>query len=227
MTAAENRLPDSYFDSMYADSADPWELATRWYEQRKYSITLALLPHRRYRHAFEPGCSIGTLTEQLEARCDQVTAVDVSAAALEAAGRRLRASGRCGAVSLVQGSLDDDWPAGPFDLVVLSEVAYYLTEATLASVLRRECPRLAAGAVVLGAHWRHPVDDYPMTGDEANAVIAATPGLVSIGRYRDEDVIIEVFDTGGGESVALRGQVPGASARPRRQLAAHIGPDID
>ena len=46
------RLPDGYFDQMYAAAADPWDLATRWYEQRKYAITMALLPDRRYRHAF-------------------------------------------------------------------------------------------------------------------------------------------------------------------------------
>ena len=49
------RLPDAYFDRMYADAGDPWELGTRWYEQRKYAITMAVLPYRRYRHAFEPG----------------------------------------------------------------------------------------------------------------------------------------------------------------------------
>ncbi|WP_244268864.1 nodulation S family protein, partial [Mycobacterium parascrofulaceum] len=57
---------------MYAGTDDPWALSSRWYEQRKYAITLALLPARRYRHAFEPGCSIGTLTARLARRCDQV-----------------------------------------------------------------------------------------------------------------------------------------------------------
>ena len=72
------RLPDAYFDEMYATADDPWRLSTRWYDQRKYAITLALLPNRRYRHAFEPGCSIGTLTALLLLRCDHVTAVDVA-----------------------------------------------------------------------------------------------------------------------------------------------------
>ena len=39
------RLPDAYFDRMYAASADPWQLQERWYEKRKYAITLALLPY--------------------------------------------------------------------------------------------------------------------------------------------------------------------------------------
>ena len=76
-----SRLPDAYFNRMYAQAEDPWQLSSRWYEQRKYAITLALLPDRRYRHAFEPGCSIGTLTTLLSSRCDHVTAVDVAASA--------------------------------------------------------------------------------------------------------------------------------------------------
>lgn len=204
------RLPDAYFDRMYAGTEDPWELSTRWYEQRKYAITLALLPQRRYRHAFEPGCSIGTLTELLAARCDEVTAVDVADVAVRTADRRLRDAGLRGHVTLASASLDDEWPPGPFDLLVLSEVAYYLEADTLAAVLRRECRGLPTGATVVAAHWRHAVPDYPLTGDEAHAIIADTPGLTALGCYRDADVVIEVFDNGDGQSVAVRDEVPGA-----------------
>lgn len=195
---------------MYAEAEDPWQLATRWYEQRKYAITLAMLPNSRYQHAFEPGCSVGTLTAQLALRCNKVTAVDVVDAALRSADVRLRHSGCRDRVTLTQSSLDGDWPPGPFDLLVLSEVAYYLEAETLAEVLGRECARLQPGANVVAAHWRHPVEDYPLTGDAAHAVIARTPGLTPLGRYRDRDVIVEVFDTGDGRSVAAREEVPGA-----------------
>jgi SAM-dependent methyltransferase len=204
------RLPDAYFERMYARNDDPWELSTRWYEQRKYAITLALLPNRRYRHAFEPGCSIGTLTALLARRCDQVTAVDLVGAAVGAADARLREAGCREQVTLDRSSLDEPWPHGPFDLLVLSEVAYYLDSDALAAVLRRECPRLQPGANVVAAHWRHAVADYPLSGDAAHAVIAGTPGLTSLGCYRDRDVVVEVFDTGDGRSVAAREQVPGA-----------------
>ena len=204
------RLPDDYFDRIYAAEADPWRLSSRWYEKRKYAITLALLPKRRYRHAFEPGCSIGTLTSLLLLRCDHVTAVDVADAAIHTADARLRAARLRGQVTLARASLDSAWPPGPFDLLVLSEVAYYLTADKLAEVLRRECPGLRPGATVVAAHWRHPVADYPITGDKAHAVIAATPGLTSLGCYRDSDVVVEVFDTGDGRSVAAGEGVPGA-----------------
>ncbi|MGD1236965.1 SAM-dependent methyltransferase [Mycobacterium seoulense] len=205
------RLPDAYFDQMYVGTDDPWQLSTRWYEQRKYAITLAMLPARRYRHAFEPGCSIGTLTAELARRCDHVTAVDVADAALRGADARLRAAGCRDRVTLIRSSLDAAWPAGPFDLLVLSEVAYYLAAETLAAALRRECPRLLPGATIVAAHWRHEVADYPLPGDAAHDIIARTPGLTSLGRYRDPDVVVEVFDTGDGRSVAAREGVPGAS----------------
>ena len=203
-------MPDAYFDRMYAGNDDPWQLSTRWYEQRKYAMTMALLPHRRYRHAFEPGCSIGILTELLAHRCDHVTAVDVAGVAVRTADARLRDAGFRSQVTLALSSLDEAWPPGPFDLLVLSEVAYYLQADALATVLRRERRALQPGASVVAAHWRHAVADYPLSGDEAHAVIAETPGLTPLGCYRDRDVVIEVFDNGDGQSVAAREGVPGA-----------------
>jgi nodulation protein S (NodS) len=200
------RIPDSYFDSMYEASADPWQLRDRWYEQRKFAITMALLPHPRYRHAFEPGCSVGVLTEQLTGRCDHVTATDVAAAALDAARERLPSD----TVTLLRRSLDEPWPATDFDLIVLSEVGYYLQPAALREMLDREVPRLTNPATIVAAHWRHSVADYPMSGDQTNGVIAATPGLHRIGGYRDMDVAIEIFDTATSDSVATRTKVPGA-----------------
>lgn len=200
------KVSGEYFDRMYAAADDPWELASRWYEQRKYAITMSMLPQRRYRHAFEPGCSVGVLTELLTQRCDHVTAVDVAAAALSSAAARVGSG-----ATFARGALDEPWPPGPFDLVVLSEVGYYLDAALLTEVLHREIPRLAPGATVLAAHWRHPVADYPIGGDEVHKILGGVPGLVRLGRYLDDDVVIDVFDTGDGRSVATREQVPGAS----------------
>jgi len=151
------RLSDAYFDRIYTESADPWRPQSRWDEQRKHAITLALLPYARYRHAFEPGCSIGVLTERLAQRCDHVTAPDVAVAALDAAHRRLVRAGQRNAVTLLRTSLHQPWPANRYDLVVLSEVCYYLDPGVLRAVMDREVPQLVAGATVLAAHWRHPV----------------------------------------------------------------------
>lgn len=197
-------LSDTYFERLYEQADDPWQLADRWYEARKYAITMALLPSPRYRHAFEPGCSVGVLTDALAGRCDHVSAGDIASRALQATDHRLAASGRRDRVTLLKSSFDAHWPTGPFDLVVLSEICYYFEPAQLRKVLDDGRSCLAEGAHVVAAHWRHPVSDYPITGDQANAVVAATPGWFRLGGYRDEDVVVDVFDTGSGESVAAR-----------------------
>lgn len=205
-----SRLPDDYFEDIYATATDPWRLSERWYEERKYDVTMAMLPNRRFAHAFEPGCSVGVLTERLIARCDRVTSCDVAQVALDATRARL---GPREGLTLRRMSLDEPWPAEDFDLVVVSEVAYYLQAETLRTVLDRECARLRAGTTLVAAHWRYAVDDYPLSGDEANALIAATPELTSLARYVDDDVVIDVFVKGPTESVAVRGDVPGSVAR--------------
>lgn len=204
------RLPDAYFADMYSRATDPWQLADRWYERRKYAITMAMLPAPRYRHAFEPGCSVGVLTGHLAERCDAVTAIDVAQRALDATADRLLALGHRDRVTLRRASLDEPWPAAEFDLVVLSEVAYYLSAGHLRGVLDREVPRLATGTTVIAAHWRHPVADYPLTGDAADAVITATRGLTTSARYVDDDVVISILTNGIGRSVAAASNVPGA-----------------
>ena len=206
------RLPDKYFNDMYADAEDPWRLAERWYERRKYAITVAMLPRPTYRHAFEPGCSVGVLTELLTDRCDHVTATDVAQQALDAAAARLDGGGRLDRVTLRRMSIDSPWPAEDFDLIVMSEVAYYLSATTLRQVLDRECARFAPGTTLVASHWRHPVADYPLTGDEANAVIAETDDLHQTAAYSDDDFAVAVFGKGPVQSVAARCGVPGVAA---------------
>src|SRR6202012_159072 len=84
-------LGPGYFDEIYASAADPWGLADRWYETRKYALSVALLPRERYGRAFEPGCSIGVLSTRLAPRCGQLLACDGAADAVASA--RARAAG--------------------------------------------------------------------------------------------------------------------------------------
>jgi len=76
-------------------------------------------------------------------------------------------------------------------------------------VLDREAPLLAAGATLLAAHWRHPVEEYPLTGDEANFIVGDTVGLHTLAHYSDDDVVIDVFGKDGARSVAATTGVPG------------------
>ena len=198
-------LPPEYFDAVYAGADDPWGFTDRWYEARKRALTLAALPHPRYRAALEPGCSIGVLTAELAGRCEHVLATDVAPAALRSARERLDAAGVGERVTLRRSAIGDGWPQGPFDLVVLSEVLYYLDGADLRVALDALPAVLAPGATVLGVHWRHPVADHPQGGDAVHAALRATPGLHRLGGWSDDDVVLDVLVAGPDtRSVAAR-----------------------
>jgi predicted TPR repeat methyltransferase len=122
----------SYFEEIYRDHADPWEFDTSAYEQRKYAVTVASLPRSRYRAAYEPGCSIGVLTELLATRCDRLLSSDIIASVLRRAEDRLRGHTH---VWFEERSILDQWPCGPFDLVVLSKIAYYFDATDLGRVM--------------------------------------------------------------------------------------------
>jgi predicted TPR repeat methyltransferase len=183
------RTPRSYFEDLYRDDGDPWDFATSAYEARKYAITLASLPDDRYRRAFEPGCSVGVLTEQLAARCESLLAVDHMDEAVTAARSRTRG---CAGVTVERRTVPEQWPEGPFDLVVLSEVAYYFDGDGLCKLLASATSSMAAGAVMVAVHWRGPTD-YPLSGDQAHAIIEATPGLVELVHHLEDPFVLDLW----------------------------------
>lgn len=194
-------LPADYFTRMYAGSEDPWGFRTRWYEQRKRDVTMAALTRPRYRSAFEPGCAIGVLTEALAARCDQLLATDVDETALAAAATSLAGSPH---VRLQRLAVPAEWPDGPYDLVVVSELAYYLSPADIDLMLDRVVGSLVPGGTLLACHWRHPVADYPASGDEVHERVLARGELVPAVCHVEEDFRLDLLTLGAVGSPARR-----------------------
>lgn len=160
-----NTLPPTYFDEVYRANEDPWSFETSPYEREKYAATLAALPQPHYARAFEIGCSLGVLTEQLAARCGQLLAVDVAAAALE------RARQRCAQLPQVELQLmrvPDEFPTGEFDLILVSEVGYYWSPPDLERAANQMLQALPPGGHLVLVHWTPPVHDYPLTGDDVH-----------------------------------------------------------
>jgi SAM-dependent methyltransferase len=188
-------LGPEYFAKVYAGSPDPWGFTTRWYEERKYALSLAMLPRRRYEDAFEPGCSIGVLTALLARRCDRLLSCDVSEEAVRQARRRAPEA------RVERRTLPGDWPDGAFDLIVFSEFLYYLGDADLRRVLTLATGALKPDGTLLAVHWRHPVTDYPQTGDAVHAALGRT-GLARLAEHREADFVAEVYVNGAPVSVA-------------------------
>jgi SAM-dependent methyltransferase len=190
MTTTTETLGASYFDGMYSAAADPWGFEERWYERRKYAIALAMLPRERYRAAFEPGCSVGVFSRMLAPRCDTLLSCDLAAAAVRAAAGR---ASDLPQVRVEQRDIPRQWPSGRFDLIVLSEVLYYFGDHDLEQVLKQAAGSLEPDGTLLAVHWRHPVAEYPRTGDDVHGVLAAQPGLAPLAVHSESDFLAEVY----------------------------------
>ncbi len=158
--------PAEVFERIHARSDDPWGFETSPYERAKYADTLAALDGRRYRNGLELGCSIGVMTPLLAARCDDLLAIDISATALA------RAQTRCAVlpgVRFAQAALPQELPAldpGSCDLLVLSELLYFLSPGDIDRLMSGVLAAAAPDAVILLVNWTGHTDT-PCTGDGA------------------------------------------------------------
>lgn len=156
-------LPARYFVELYASNPDPWRFTSSDYERDKYDATLRALPRARYGRALEVGCSIGVFTRELGARCTELVALDVAPSAVEAA--RARCVDRAN-IDFVVGAVPEVWPEGRFDLIVLSEMLYFLDRDDLARLVGAVGRSLTPGGDCVLVHWTGETD-YPLSGDEA------------------------------------------------------------
>lgn len=181
--------PIDYFAALYADDPDPWGFDHRWYEQRKYALTLAALPQQRFRRALEPGCANGVLTELLAARCDQLYAFDFEPSAVERARQRLAHHSH---VEVTAAQFPDWWPEGRGDLVVWSEVAYYLSadSADRARVQLQEW--LEPGGTLIAVHYTGDTN-YPRHGSAIGPWLDSADFLRRVTTLVDESFELGVW----------------------------------
>jgi LmbE family N-acetylglucosaminyl deacetylase/SAM-dependent methyltransferase len=184
------RLSEHIFERLHARHADPWQVRGSRYERRKRAATLATLPRRRYRRVFEPGCSIGELSAALAPRCGHLLAADVSESAVRAARRRLS---RFRHVTVRRATLPQAWPPGRFDLIVISELGYFLGHDDLALLLDRARASLAGGGQLLLCHWRGEVDGWPLDGDRVHEIAAERLRLPRIAHHLTSRFRVDVF----------------------------------
>lgn len=186
----EEPTTDPALDDLHRELADPWGADTRWYERRKRQITTAMLPRQRYSRGLEVGCSTGALSDDLATRCDALVAVDASPTAVRQARRRL--DGRPGVIVDVL-DLPDQWPDGTFDLVVVSELGYFLSPAALDHLVARISDCLAPDGVVVLCHWRHEVHGWVLDGPDVHRRMTFGLNRPVAARYLDRDAEILVL----------------------------------
>jgi SAM-dependent methyltransferase len=195
----------SHFDALFAASDDPWQFRSRWYEQRKRALTLAILTHTRYRRAFEPGCANGELSAELALRCDALVCWDLSERAVALARQRLTTHEH---VIVEQRAVPDEWPPGRFDLIVVSEMAYYLAPAAQEMLARRAADSLEHRGILLACHWRRPLADGTTPGAPLHAAMQAASRLASIAHYDDPDMVLDVWSNDAGSVAEREASIP-------------------
>jgi SAM-dependent methyltransferase len=186
----EATVPQEHFIGMYLAKTDPWDLATKWHDQRKYAVTMASLPRERYRSAYEPGCSIGLLTRMLAPRCDEILAVDCVDEAVVSARAEV---GEFPHVRVESAMLPADLPDATFDLIVIGDLLYYLSADDLEAVLDGLVRRLEPAGDIVAVHFRDRQTGGNYDGFQVHAALAARPGLERRVHHEDEWFLLDVL----------------------------------
>ena len=140
------------FERKFRENIDPWDYTNSQFEHFKRKVLLQACGHNKHGRVLELGCAIGETTRFLAPLALRLQAVDGSPTAISEARRRVR----CAHVRFIRATLPGQMPAGPFDLIVVSEIAYYLSASDL-TVLGKRLAIAAAhgGRIVLLHHRRH------------------------------------------------------------------------
>jgi SAM-dependent methyltransferase len=179
------------FEALYRRDPDPWGYTTSVYERDKYAATLDACGDGPFVRALELGGSIGVFTALLAPRCRALTTIDAAPTAVDRARRRLAANPR---VSVLQGEIPQAIPRGPCDLVVASEVLYYLAPARLQETLAALKRILPAGGRLVAVHWRRPGPERPLTAAAVHDSLRRQRWLAPVGSAGTSDYVLDVLE---------------------------------
>lgn len=198
-----------WFTALFAEKPDPWDLATKWHDRRKFGVTVASLPQQHYRACYEPGCANGELTRLLAPRCDALVATDFVDAAVAAARS---ATAEFPHVRIEHAVLPRDLPSAQFDLIVVSELLYYLSAGDMAALVDAFVDLLEPGGDLVAVHCR---EDRRAVYDGANVHDALRRrAFEPLVHYEDEAFVLDVVRRRGpGPLRRLLGPASGPRAR--------------
>ena len=170
------------FFQHFFDEGDPFGFDVNPEEQLKFARTLEVCGDGRLGRVLELGCAVGSFTEVLAPRAEEVLAIDVSQAAVDQVADRLREHRHVRARAM---SIPSELPDGPFDLVVASDVLYYLPVEELRTCVDRIEASLGDGGAFVAVHYV-PRMGSVLNGDEAHDLVASHTSLDHVLAERTE-----------------------------------------
>ena len=211
------------FETRYRADPDPWDYQDSDYERRKYAATLAACGDGPFGRALELGGSIGVFSALLAPRCERLLTIDVAPTAIRPGARtprRLSSGGRD------RGRDPGGHPRGPYDLIVASEILYYLSDDELAGTFAMFERELLTGGSVVAVHWRPAGTERTRDAAQAHAELARL--LVPVADRLREHWRLPARGvppmTGAFELVILGGGPAGLSAARGYRAAGGTGP---
>jgi peptidoglycan/xylan/chitin deacetylase (PgdA/CDA1 family)/2-polyprenyl-3-methyl-5-hydroxy-6-metoxy-1,4-benzoquinol methylase len=223
----------NHFETLFAAHPDPWKY-TSPYEQIKYEQTLAMIPAGRAGRALEIASAEGHFTAQLAPRVEHLVATDISQVALE------RTAARCADHSHIeyqQLDLAKDALPGRFDLIVCSEVLYYVGgRAGLRQTARKIAEALTPSGHLVTAHMNLVVDepdrpgydwDLPFGAKTIGETFAGTGMLELVRELHTPLYRVQLFRRRHGLRLPWRGAQPQIvkieqPSPPPAQVADHV-----
>jgi len=154
-----------YFEDLYRHNSDPWGYDAHWYEARKRQICLALLTKPHYPKVLEVGCSNGHLSFHLAQRAEQLVCIDVSESAVRLASERLKELEH---VVVENRKIPEDYSIQKYDLILISEMAYYLSKDELHEFIEKLKHSLNDEGEILCCHWRHEIQDFELNAEQVH-----------------------------------------------------------
>ncbi len=181
------------FEALYREQRDPWGYHSSAYERDKYRATLEACGPGPFTAGLELGGSIGVFTALLAARCDTLVSLDGAPTAVAAARAYLAQRGLADRVDARLGAIPQAIPDGPFDLVVASEILYYVPDPQLGQALRRLEQCLTSGGRLVAVHWRPEGPERPHSAAGVHARLRRLPWLAVVAEHPTADYLLDVF----------------------------------
>ncbi|MCG6113994.1 MAG: nodulation S family protein [Mesorhizobium sp.] len=183
------------FEAKFQENIDPWNYATSPFEAYKRRILLRACGTRVYGRTLELACATGDTTLALLPKSLRLLAQDSAPTAIEETRRRLGGNPK---VSILLGRLPQETPRGPFDLIVASEIFYYLPPNDLRLLLMRICPALAPGGRLVILHHLKDFDDAAIRPRlaQAQAFAAVRPPMRLAYLHQTDRFQAAAFDKG-------------------------------
>ncbi len=179
------------FEARYRSDPDPWGYVSSRYEQEKYAATLAACGPGRFASALELGGSIGVFSEALAPRCQSLTTIDGARTAVSAARGRLASHPQ---VEIILGAIPQDIPRRDYDLVLASEILYYLSPTDLDATLEVLGELLISGCRLVAVHWRPAGPERPFSAHAVHARLRREPWLASVQASATDEYLLDVLE---------------------------------